>query len=408
MIRTGTICLSFIYNYLKSQHTSSSSSDDNKHNDDLGKKAHTLKCLKETFENYGGVFSKLAQLLCFADNTSDNKVFSECKPVNMEKTIVFLKNEFENNRDFFKDIDYINYDVYKSGSVGQVHKGKLNDGSDIILKVQYIGLEEQIKSDLVILEQVINFLYSFADLTNALKDIKTKLYEELDYNIEFKNHSLIANIWKDDKEINIAKLLPEVCSKTMLGMYFVEGESLHDFIINSTQEEKNDIAFKLIKFIFTNIYKHNIFYSDIHYGNFLVTDKKILNVMDFGCLNEISNDILSNIKLINKSLRNEDLELFYQAVKSIGIINDDISPESKEYVYEYMKLQYSPWNTKNHFHFTDEFLEKSLYKNTTLMKEWKIPPSMVYLNKIPYGLFHVLTKLNASGDFYTIFNDLIL
>ena len=403
MIRTGTICLSFICNYLKSQNTSSTEDDDK-----LGKKAHTLKCLKETFENYGGVFSKLAQLLCFEDNTSDSKVFSECKPVNMEKTIVFLKNEFENNRDFFKDIDYIDYNVYKSGSVGQVHKGKLIDGSDIVLKVQYLGLEEQIKSDLVILEQIINFLYSFADLTNALKDIKIKLYEELDYNIEFKNHSTIADIWKDEKEIKIAKLLPEVCSQNILGMYFVKGESLHDFIMNSTQEEKNDIAFKLIKFIFTNIYKHNIFYSDIHYGNFLITDKKILNVMDFGCLNEVSDDILTNFKMINNSLRNEDLELFYKAVKSIGIINDDISPKSKEYVYEYMKMQYSPWTTKNNFHFTNEFLEKSLYKNTTLMREWKIPPSMVYLNKIPFGLFHVLTKLNASGDFYTIFNDLIL
>ena len=130
--------------------------------------------------------------------------------------------------------------------------------------------------------------------------------------------------------------------------------------------------------------------------------------MDFGCLNEVSDDILTNIKMINNSLRNEDLELFYKAVKSIGIINDDISPKSKEYVYEYMKMQYSPWNTKNNFHFTNEFLEKSLYKNTTLMREWKIPPSMVYLNKIPFGLFHVLTKLNASGDFYTIFNDLNL
>ena len=82
MIRTGSICVSLLCNYLKSKH--------NKSSDDLGNKATTLKCIKETFENYGGVFSKLAQMLCFEDNESDSKVFSECKPVNMEKTVEYF------------------------------------------------------------------------------------------------------------------------------------------------------------------------------------------------------------------------------------------------------------------------------------------------------------------------------
>ena len=407
MIRTGSICISLIYNYLKTQHNNKKTNSDGYK--DLSDKSCTLKCIKETFENYGGVFSKLAQILCFDENESDSKVFSECKPVNMEKTVEYLNNEFTNNKIFFKNIKSIDLNVFKSGSVGQVHKGKLYDNSDIVLKVQYVGLNEQMKSDLIMLEQIINFLYSFTDLTNALKDIKTKITEELDYNIEYKNQKIIKELWKDDEYIQIAELLPEICSKNIIGMYFVKGENFNDFILNSTQEQKNDIATKLIKFIFVNIYKNQIFYSDIHYGNFLITDKKILNVMDFGCLNEISDNILKNFKIINNALRNDDKDTFYECVTSLGIISDSepISKQSKEYLYEYWKLQYSPWTTNGIFHFNEEFLKKSTYKNTTLMKEWKIPPSMVYLNKIPYGLIHILTKLNASGNFSLIFNDLI-
>jgi predicted unusual protein kinase regulating ubiquinone biosynthesis (AarF/ABC1/UbiB family) len=401
MIRTGSICVSLLFNYLKSHNNKSESYED------LTNKTSTLKCIKETFENYGGVFSKLAQLLCFDDNESDSKVFSECKPVNMGKTIEYLKNEFETNNDFFKNIKSIDFNVFKSGSIGQVHKGKLNDGSDIILKVQYIGLGEQIQSDLVILEQIINFIYSFADLTNALKDIKKQLNEELDYNLEYKNQKIIKDLWKDDDSVRIAELLPEICSKNMIGMYFIKGESLHDFLINSTQEQKNDIAIKLVKFIFINIYKNKIFYSDIHYGNFLISEKSILNVMDFGCLNDIPDSILFNFKNLNHALRNDDKELFYESVYSLGIIDEKVSIASKEYVYEYLKIQYSPWTTNEVFTFDQEFLTKSCYKNTSLMKEWKIPPSMVYLNKIPHGLFHILTKLNASSNFSLIFDDLI-
>ena len=341
MIRTGTICLALIKTYF-------SSLSDNKDECELGRKSNTLKCLKDSFENLGGVFSKLAQMLCIEDSISDNKVFSECRPVNMEKTIVFLKNEFETNKDFFKGVDYIDFDVYKSGSIGQVHKGKMINGDDIIVKVQYHGIAEQINSDLKIFEQVINFLYSFVDLKNALKDIKIKLNEELDYNYELRNQKRVYDIWNNSGEgIEIPEIIPGICSDKIICMKFVSGESLHDFIVSSSQEEKNLIAYKLIKFIFTNIYKHRFFYSDIHYGNFLIQDKEKLIVMDFGCVNEIEEGILVHLKNVYRSLKNDDQELFFKSVKSIGIIDNEISPESKKYAYDYLKLQYRPWIT-NH------------------------------------------------------------
>ena len=103
MIRTGTICLTLIKTYF--------STLNDKNECELARKSQTMKCLKQSFENLGGVFSKLAQMLCIEDNISDNKVFSECRPVNMEKTVVFLKNEFETNKDFFKGVDYIDFNV---------------------------------------------------------------------------------------------------------------------------------------------------------------------------------------------------------------------------------------------------------------------------------------------------------
>ena len=400
MIRTGTICLTLIKTYF--------STLNDKNDCELARKSQTMKRLKESFENLGGVFSKLAQMLCIEDNISDNKVFSECRPVNMEKTVVFLKNEFENNKDFFKGVDCIDFNVYKSGSIGQVHKGKMVNGDDIIVKVQYHGIDEQINSDLKIFEQIINFLYSFVDLKNALKDIKMKLNEELDYNYESRNQRRVYDIWNNSGEgIEIPEIIPDIFSNKIICMKFVSGESLHDFIESSTQTEKNLIARKLVKFIFTNIYKHNFFYSDIHYGNFLIQDKEKLIVMDFGCINEIEDGILNHLKNVYRSLKNDDDELFFKSIESIGIIDTEISPESKKYAYDYLKLQYRPWVTNEKFHFTYEYLADSMVKDTNLMKEWKIPPSMVYLNKIPYGLYHVLTKLNASGNFSEIFDELL-
>ena len=56
--------------------------------------------------------------------------------------------------------------------------------------------------------------------------------------------------------------------------------------------------------------------------------------------------------------------------------------------------------------FTKEWKFKSDEKNTLMLSEWKLPPNMVYFNKIPHGLYNILQTLNAKGMFYKIFNEI--
>ena len=188
-------------------------------------------------------------------------------------------------------------------------------------------------------------------------------------------------------------------------MYFVEGQSLCDFIVNSTQEQRNKFGMCIVKFVFNNIYKHGILYSDIHYGNFLVKKDSTLCVLDFGCLQQINDNLLDNMRNLHRSIQKNDTEMFYKIIEEIGIIKNDISPESKKYIYDYFCIQYTPWTSKE-FEFTDEWLNMSVKKETELMKEWVLPQDMVYFNKIPYGMYHILTKLKLKGGFLEVFDEI--
>lgn len=408
MIRSGNICLSLLYNYLVSGNNDEKDYKDGG-NKQLVNKNNKLKCLTDTFSSYGGVLSKLSQLLSY--EKPDDNSFSDCKPFSQEKTIMYLKNEVENNSEFFENISDIDFEVFKSGSIGQIHKAvyeKNNKSNNIILKVQYVGLVDQIKSDLFILDTVIKFLYNnMVDMSKAIVDIRTKLFEELDYKLEAKNQQMLYEIWDSENiDIKISRIIPELCNDKILSMYFMDGEILNKFISDSTQDEKNYIGSLIVKFVFTNIYKYNIFYSDIHYGNFLVQDKNKLCVLDFGCLHHMDDLLVKNLNDLHKSILEDNKELFYNIVEEMGIINKDITSESKEYMYEYFKLQYEPWITVD-FQFTEEWMERSLFKNLELMNEWKLPSNIVYLNKIPFGLFHLLTKLNMKYDFREFFETLL-
>jgi predicted unusual protein kinase regulating ubiquinone biosynthesis (AarF/ABC1/UbiB family) len=403
MIRSGSICISFLYNYLMSNNEVDDSLDEN--GKKFIKKTTKLKCLSDTFQSYGGVLAKLSQIVCF-DN-ENNSVFSDCKPYSREKTIKYLKKEYEMSPELHENILSLDFEPFKSGSVGQVHKGVYKDGKDIILKVQYVGLKEQMETDLYILDKLVTYLYTFANLTHAMGDIKAKLNEELDYTLEYCNQQHIYDLWKDNENIKIADLIPDISNEKMLGMYYIDANSLPDFIEKSTQEERNNIGKLIIEFIFTNLYKEGIFYSDIHYGNFLIKNNNILYVMDFGCIHDIEKDLLDSLLKIHRAILIDDSEEFYKIVENLGIIDTSISSESKEYIYNYFKIQYEPWLTEDEFEFTDEWLETAVHKEVDLMKEWFLPQNMVYLNKMVYGLPHILTKLKLKGNFMSILKPLL-
>ena len=389
-----------MYNYLLSD----SEYQDTDSGKILNKKSQKLRCLSETFQNYGGVLSKLSQMMSF--NSSSSSVFSDCKPYSREETIKFLKEQFINNKNLFENVKSIDMEVYKSGSVGQVHLAKYKDDTDIIIKVQYQGLLEQTKSDLKMLDMIATYLYHFNDIKTAMVDIQTKLYEELDYRQEVNNQLRMREIWKDCEYIEIPELIEEICNDKIICMKYIKGRSISDFIENSTQEERNKLGECIIRFTFENIYKHKLLYSDVHYGNFLVKDDSTLCVVDFGCLNYIEQDMCDNLHRLHISLLEDNKDMFYNIVEYLGIIKKDISEKSKEYIYNYFKFQYEPW-ILDEFEFTEEWLNKSSDKDLELMKEWYLPQGMVHFNKIPYGCYHLLTKLRLKGNFSSIFNEFI-
>lgn len=396
MIRSGSICISFLYKYLLSE-------SETNNGDELIKKSNKLKCLSDIFASYGGVLAKLSQILCLENQDSD--VFSDCKPYCQKETIQYFREYYEKNPKFFKDVRDMDFNVFKSGSIGQVHKCKYKN-ENAIIKVQYVGLVKQFKSDIFILDTVASYLYNFSDLTSAMIDIKTKLYEELDYKQEFENQQTIYDLWKTHEYIHVPELIPELCTENLLSMTFIDAQGLTAFIETSTQEERNKIGTFLVEFIFTNLYKHKIFYSDIHYGNFLIKDNTYLYITDFGCLNYFDDELIDNLKNIHAAMFENDTDTFYKVVTRMGILPENVSEASKEYIWEYFRLQYSPW-IEDEFEFTEEWLTKSEYKKTELMKEWLLPSNCVYLNKIPFGMYHLLTKLGVKGNFSKLIKTLL-
>jgi predicted unusual protein kinase regulating ubiquinone biosynthesis (AarF/ABC1/UbiB family) len=400
MFRSGSICASLLYKYL------TTTDDTVDKSDEYQKNLVKVSVLAETFSSYGGILSKISQMINYAYGIHNTAVYSDCKPINEKKTKEFLESEL---LEFDDDLSSYSKEIYKSGSVGQVHRAVHRDQREIIIKVQYVGLKEIFDSDTFILDSIAKYLFTDANIKDAMSDIRVQLYEELDYTIEAKNQMYMKEVWdKEGVDIKIPSIVPELCNSKILTMeYISDTESLNHFLDSSSKEDIKVIGDLIIRFMFVNLFKYGLIYTDVHYGNFLIKDKKILYVLDFGSIHYIDKRINSYLGCLMNSIYIEDKDQFYYIMETLGVIpKKGISPESRDYMWEYFQLQFRPWTTTETFEFSNDFVDECGLRNVALMNEWVLPAKMIWLNKLCHGFTHIIGKMNFKGNYLDLFREL--
>ena len=129
---------------------------------------------------------------------------------------------------------------------------------------------------------------------------------------------------------------------------------------------------------------------------FLINEKKQVYIMDFGCIENVKEELLHNLKLLLKSLIDDDEDMFYLIMEEIGVLTDNIKDDKAlQHMYKKMKDLLLPMITDEIFLFDEEWYEKvSSYDNES--QSWTLPPNLVHFSKIPFGLFTLFVKMKAN------------
>jgi ubiquinone biosynthesis protein len=401
MLRFTSLGLNYLYNLYNTDKDNTSSEN---YTEEVGGNVKKLRSLRRALNKLGGVYAKVSQLLSYDDHTAD--VYSECSPDQNSDTLKKFREYIESESNPGIECDC---QVFKSGSIGQVFKGKYK-GEEIIVKFQYIYLKDQTHDDLRVLDFIINNMYRCTDVSNIMPEIRKCIKRELDYSLEAVIHSKMAGLWKEDESVHIPIVYPEISNSNMMCSEFVDGQLLSCFMKSASQEDMNQVSKNIAKFIFTNIFTHHLYYSDIHYGNVIVsrdeTGRPVVNFIDFGCVHVLDPGLVQLLKKLCRSVRSEDDSCIIETLGELGVLTDDTKKESKEYACEYFYTQLKPWVEAKEFTFTEEWFNESAKKNLELMTDWKLPADLLYFNKINHGLYNMLSLMNATGDFYEFFNDL--
>src|SRR5512132_2462420 len=121
------------------------------------------------------------------------------------------------------------HEATASASLGQVHRAMSHDGRALAAKLQYPDMQSAVEADLAQLGVLFSIharMRPAIETSEMRKEIAARLREELDYDLEARHMRLYALIFKDDPLIRVPEVLPELSTKRLLTMTWLEGGRL--------------------------------------------------------------------------------------------------------------------------------------------------------------------------------------
>ena len=305
-------------------------------------------------------------------------------------------------RSQLSEFDYI---PIAAASIGQVHRAKLLDGTEVAMKIQYPGVADSIDSDLNNLKRIVT-------LTNALPPglfidqiisvARTELSWECDYLLEAESQTRYREHIMNDPLLNkhtfVPKVYPELSSSRVLTSSFVTGVAI-DKAVEQPEAVRNAIARIMLVLTIRELFEWRFIQSDPNFGNFLYdeTTRKI-NLIDFGAAREYSKSFVDGYMRLVWAAANNDRNALLKVSKEVGFLTGDETPEMMEAHLHTGLVFGEPFMKSEPYDFGTSNLSRRIGKHGDIFLKYRLkpPPTEAYsLHRKLAGAILLSIKLKA-------------
>ena len=160
-----------------------------------------------------------------------------------------------------------------AASIGQVYRAVLReDGREVAVKVQYPGIAAAVRADLQNLEVIMRLLKGLTPKLDAkaiAAEVKARIGDELDYELEAQNQRALARIFEGHPFVAIPKVVGHLCRERVMVSELVRGKPF-EALKGLPLEARNRIGEMIFRFYLGCMYRLHQFSGDPHPGNFLL------------------------------------------------------------------------------------------------------------------------------------------
>jgi predicted unusual protein kinase regulating ubiquinone biosynthesis (AarF/ABC1/UbiB family) len=367
-----------------------------------------------------GAAMKLGQVMSFLDVGLVPEEFREefqnklaalrdaAPKVSFQQMKKVIEDEYEEPLDeVFETFDPV---PIAAASIGQVYKARMHDGRDVAVKVQYPGVASAVRADMQNLGMILRLMKRIAPGLDpqALGDeIRSRIDEELDYELEAANQRTLARIFRGHPFIVVPDVVTRLSRERVVVSEFVSGRGFEE-IKQLPQEERNRIGEIIFRFYFGCMYRHHQFSGDPHPGNSLLLDDGRMAFLDFGLFKRIPAEVsefeLQVQRLGGEGRSTELIELLHEG----GFIGDPSFYTEDKIMAQFQDLTWW-YTTDEEVLLTPEIAtEVMIQMSDPRSRHWgsmrheTLPPDHLFGRRLETLTLAVLGQLRAQANWHRI------
>ena len=239
-----------------------------------------------------------------------------------------------------------------AASLGQVHKARIRISTqdelmdqanaiihEVVVKVQRPDIENLIATDLAALFTVGSWLRHYqpisrrADVLELLNEFKKILYEEIDYISEGRNAEIFAINFEREAGVRVPEVYWTHTTKRVLTLENVWAIKITDYLAISTAGiDRSQVASRLLRVYFKQIFEDGFFHADPHPGNLFVypllnglneNGKPVdwqLTFVDFGMVGRVPENTIRGLREMLIGIGTRDADRVVKSYQALGFL----------------------------------------------------------------------------------------
>ena len=308
--------------------------------------------------------------------------------------------------DWKKRLSAFDANPIAAASIGQVHRARLPDGTELAIKVQYPGVAQSIDADVdnvATLLRVSGLLPRELDLAPLLEEAKRQLHEEADYEREAGEMLRFADWLGDDARYHVPRPIEGLTTRRILAMEFVVGEPI-EALESAPQDVRDQAMTDLIALVLRELFEFGAMQTDPNFANYRYDrENERLVLLDFGAARDLAPETAEGYRAILAAGLAEDRAAVRRATVEAGFLGEAAAERHGALVDRMIDIIVTEMNRPGPFDFGDRAFVATLREQGMEMAAdratWHIPPvDTLFVQRKISGTALLAARLKARVD----------